>query len=68
MQITIREPGSALTHYIAMMMAMVAAVPLITKAALTSGVTCMYAMCSNAVNTAIAICRLFMLFFDVQFV
>ena len=45
MQITIREPGSALTHYIAMMMAMVAAVPLITKAALTSGTTCMYAMC-----------------------
>ena len=28
MQITIREPGSAITHYIGMMMALVAAVPL----------------------------------------
>lgn len=32
MKITIREPGSAITHYIAMMMAMVAAVPLLMKA------------------------------------
>ena len=32
MKITIREPGSAITHYIAMMMAMVAAVPLLIKA------------------------------------
>ncbi len=32
MKITIREPGSALTHYIAMMLAMMAAVPLLIKA------------------------------------
>lgn len=37
MQITIREPGSALTHFIAMLMAGVAAVPLLVKAALFSG-------------------------------
>lgn len=36
MQITIREPGSAITHFIAMMMTMVAAVPLLVKAALHS--------------------------------
>ena len=35
MQITIREPGSAITHYIGMMMAMVAAVPLLIKASLS---------------------------------
>lgn len=33
MQITIREPGSAITHFIAMMMAIFAAVPLLVKAA-----------------------------------
>lgn len=32
MQITIREPGSAITHYIAMLLSMVAAVPLLLKA------------------------------------
>lgn len=37
MQITIREPGSAITHFIGMMMAVFAAVPLLTKSALTSG-------------------------------
>ena len=37
MQITIREPGSALTHFIAMMMAVFATVPLLIKAAVTSG-------------------------------
>lgn len=36
MQITIREPGSAITHYIAMMMAVVAATPLLIKAALSA--------------------------------
>lgn len=36
MQITIREPGSALTHFIAMMMAVFASVPLIIKAASSS--------------------------------
>jgi len=37
MQITIREPGSAITHFIAMMMAVFATVPLLVKAAITSG-------------------------------
>ena len=37
MQITIREPGSALTHFIAMMMAIFAAVPLLVKAGVSSG-------------------------------
>ncbi len=32
MQITIREPGSAITHFIACLMAIIAAVPLILKA------------------------------------
>ena len=37
MQITIREPGSAITHFIGMMMAIVAATPLMVKAAVSSG-------------------------------
>lgn len=37
MQITIREPGSAITHFIGMMMAVFAAVPLLVKAGITSG-------------------------------
>lgn len=32
MQITIREPGSAITHYIAMLLSMAAAAPLLVKA------------------------------------
>lgn len=36
MNITIREPGSALTHFVAMMMAIFAAVPLLIKAGLNS--------------------------------
>ena len=36
MQITIREPGSAITHFIAMMMAVFAAVPLLIKAGIQS--------------------------------
>ena len=36
MQITIREPGSALTHFIAMILAAIATLPLLLKAALTS--------------------------------
>ena len=32
MQITIREPGSAITHFIGMMLAVFAAVPLLVKA------------------------------------
>ncbi|MGN1147167.1 MAG: hemolysin III family protein [Lachnospiraceae bacterium] len=37
MQITIREPGSAITHFIGMMMALFAAVPLLVKTGITSG-------------------------------
>ena len=44
MQITIREPGSALTHFIAFMMALVSSVPLLLKAGLTSGTTSLVAM------------------------
>ena len=33
MQITIREPGSAITHFIGMMMAVFAAIPLLVKTA-----------------------------------
>ncbi|MCH5263982.1 MAG: hemolysin III family protein [Lachnospiraceae bacterium] len=36
MQITIREPGSAITHFIGMMLAIVAATPLMVKAAVRS--------------------------------
>ena len=32
MQITIREPGSAITHYIGMLLSLFAAVPLLVKA------------------------------------
>ena len=44
MKITIREPGSALTHYIAMMLAMVAAVPLLIKATYSQNVEHVIAM------------------------
>lgn len=37
MQITIREPGSALTHFIAMLLAVFAAIPLLVKAGVSSG-------------------------------
>lgn len=44
MTITIREPGSAITHFIAMLMAVFASAPLLIKAALTSGASSFYAM------------------------
>ncbi len=44
MQITIREPGSAITHFIGMMMAIVAAAPLLVKAALDADMTALVAM------------------------
>ena len=44
MQITIREPGSAITHFIGMMMAIVAAAPLLVKAALDADMTSLVAM------------------------
>ena len=44
MDITIREPGSAITHFIAMVMAVFASVPLLVKAALDSGGLSFFAM------------------------
>ena len=44
MQITIQEPGSAITHFIGMMMAIVAAAPLLVKAALDADMTALVAM------------------------
>ena len=44
MQITIREPGSAITHFIGMMLALFAAVPLLIKAGLSSGPKSLAAM------------------------
>lgn len=44
MQITIREPGSAITHFIGMMMAVFAAVPLLLKAGASSGTVNLAAM------------------------
>ena len=44
MNITIREPGSALTHFIAMLLALCAAVPLLVPAAVHSGVKSLTAM------------------------
>ncbi|MCM1124067.1 MAG: hemolysin III family protein [Eubacterium sp.] len=44
MQITIREPGSAITHFIGMMMAIIAATPLMVKTAIDSDTTAFVAM------------------------
>ena len=44
MNITIRESGSALTHFIAMLLALCAAVPLLVRAAVHSGVKSLTAM------------------------
>lgn len=44
MQITIREPGSAITHFIGMMFAVFASVPLLIKAGLTQNVSDVEAM------------------------
>lgn len=44
MQITIREPGSAITHFIGMMLAIFAATPLLVKAGLSSGTQTLIAM------------------------
>ena len=44
MTITIREPGSAITHLIGMILATVASVPLSVKAVLTAGQTGLIAM------------------------
>lgn len=44
MQITIREPGSAITHFIGMMLAIIAATPLMVKAAGDANPTAFIAM------------------------
>ena len=44
MNITIREPGSALTHFIAMLLALCATVPLLVRAAIHSGAKSLAAM------------------------
>lgn len=44
MQITIREPGSAITHFIGMMFAVFASVPLLVKAGLTQNISDVKAM------------------------
>ncbi len=44
MQITIREPGSAITHFLGMMMAIFASIPLPVKAGLSSGAISLLAM------------------------
>ena len=44
MQITIRDPGSAITHFIGMMMAITAATPLMVKASSTSNPVAFIAM------------------------
>lgn len=49
MQITIREPGSAITHFIGCMMALFASVPLLIKAGVSAGgrtFTAMLILCS----------------------
>lgn len=43
-QITIREPGSAITHFIAMMMAVIGAMPMLAKAGLSGMETSVTAM------------------------
>ena len=45
MQITLREPGSALTHFIAMILALCAAFPLLIKAAQAPGSSHVLALC-----------------------
>lgn len=55
MQITIREPGSAITHFIAMMLATFASIPLLTKAGIGKGGICFSAM-------AIFMCSMILLY------
>ena len=45
MQITIREPGSAITHWIGMMLAILASTPLLLKSFVSSGTRTFHAMC-----------------------
>lgn len=44
MQITIREPGSAITHFVGMLLAVLAAMPLLAKAGLSGSKTAVEAM------------------------
>ena len=45
MQITIRDPGSALTHFIGMLMAMAGSMPLLIKVAATQNLSYITAIC-----------------------
>lgn len=45
MQITIRDPGSALTHFIAMLLTIFASIPLLIKAAYSTNASVFIAMC-----------------------
>ena len=44
MELSIRESGSAITHFIAMLLAVAASVPLLLKAGMSSGMRCTVAM------------------------
>ncbi len=55
MTITIREPGSAITHFIGMMLALICTTPLLVKAALVPDPGCFYAM-------AIFMCSMILLY------
>lgn len=50
MQITIREPGSAITHFIGMLLAAVATLPLLLKTAMTSNTDSVKAMTIFAIS------------------
>ena len=50
MQITIREPGSAITHFIGMMMAILASLPLLAKAGMTGNMMTIMAMMIFAIS------------------
>ncbi len=50
MQITIREPGSAITHFIGMVMAILASLPLLAKAGMTGNMMTVLAMMIFAIS------------------
>lgn len=50
MQITIREPGSAITHFIGMLLAVFAAIPLMAKAGMTGNLAAVAAMMTFAIS------------------
>ena len=50
MQITIREPGSAITHFVGMLLAVFAAIPLMAKAGMTGNLAAVAAMMTFAIS------------------